>query len=85
LFDRVKISAFGPKQRCCRYQGPEKPPICENNHNKPNLVGMMVFVVPWGCAKHIGKNSNEIDIYRISQYIGIFLTKGLTTTCGTSR
>jgi len=43
--------------------------VCDYYRNWPNLVGMMVFVVPWGCAKHIGKNSNEIDIYRISQYI----------------
>jgi len=48
-------------QRSGRYQGSEKPPMCENNHNRPNLAGITVFVVRWGCPKHIGNNFVGFD------------------------
>jgi hypothetical protein len=62
--------------RCCKYQDPEKPQVCENNRNLPNLVGMTVFVVSWGFPESIGNDSNEIDIYKISHCISILVVFG---------
>jgi len=43
----LTIQSWGYLQRSCRYQGPENMPMCENNHNGPNLAIMASFVVRW--------------------------------------
>jgi len=40
--------------RGCRYRGPQKPPMCENNHNVPNLAKIDLYVVPSLLPKNIG-------------------------------
>jgi len=35
----------------------------ENNHNTPNLAGMMGFVVRWGLPDGIGNNTVKSDCY----------------------
>ena len=33
----------------------------ENNHNRPNIAGITIFVVRWGYPKRIGNKSDEFD------------------------
>jgi len=39
-----------------RNQAVEKLPMFENNHKPPNLAGMTVYVVRWGCPKRISND-----------------------------
>jgi len=52
-------------QRPCKYQGPEKPPMCENNHNESKVAKLGVPVVHWGCPKRIGNNAINRMCYGI--------------------
>ena len=45
---RVLVGAgTGDVQRSCRYQGSEKPPMYENNHNRPKVAKLAVPMVRW--------------------------------------
>jgi len=65
----VNISICGYLQQKQRYQAVKNLPMCENNHKRPNLAGIAVFMVRWGCPEDIGNNFGKIDNYRTSQYI----------------
>jgi len=47
-----------------RYQPPQILPVCENNHNRPNLVFIASAMLPWGWPYGIGNialNSKNKD------------------------
>ncbi len=41
-----RIKSFIHLQQPCKYQPRKKPPMCENNHHRPNLALIAVSVVP---------------------------------------
>ena len=51
IYQRVQIekSALKPVQlqQKNRYQTPNNLPVCENNHNRPNLASIGPYMVPW--------------------------------------
>ena len=56
---------------CCRYQGPKKPPMFENNYNEPKVAKLAVSMVRWRCPNHIGNKTINLDCYgtlNIPQY-----------------
>jgi len=46
-----------------RYQAGENLLMCENNHIRPNLAGIIGSVVRWGYPKRIGNNNVKSYCY----------------------
>ena len=67
--DLIKIKIL---QQSCSYIGPDKLPVCEYYHNRPNLVFIDPSVVLWRCPYGIGKiiiNSRMQGVLNILVFI----------------